>query len=134
MTTPLDLDQIEARAAAAPGGYWVPLHTRIWLPWTGPDDTGPVSAHDTGRYITVEDGDWHGTTAPPPGLWAFIAAARDDVPALCAEVRRLRAALASHGQPRPGEWACHRCGAAYFGTPPGDGLCPSGCQPAGGQR
>jgi hypothetical protein len=21
-------------------------------------------------------------------------------------------------------WACPRCGAAYFGTPPGDGLCP----------
>ena len=26
-----------------------------------------------------------------------------------------------------GQWACGQCGAAYFGTPPGDGLCP-GCQ------
>jgi len=26
----------------------------------------------------------------------------------------------------PGEWACQQCGAAYFGTPPGHGLCPTG--------
>jgi hypothetical protein len=24
----------------------------------------------------------------------------------------------------PGEWACTRCANAWFGTPPGDGLCP----------
>jgi NTP pyrophosphatase (non-canonical NTP hydrolase) len=29
--------------------------------------------------------------------------------------------------PRPGEWGCERCGAAFFGTPPGDGLCPACC-------
>ena len=23
------------------------------------------------------------------------------------------------------QWACHRCGAAYFGTPPEHGLCPA---------
>ena len=27
--------------------------------------------------------------------------------------------------PGPGEWGCQRCGAAYFGTPPEDGLCPA---------
>jgi hypothetical protein len=26
-----------------------------------------------------------------------------------------------------GQWACGRCGAAYFGTSPGDGRCP-GCR------
>ena len=26
-----------------------------------------------------------------------------------------------------GGWACERCGAAYFGTPPEDGRCP-GCR------
>jgi hypothetical protein len=26
--------------------------------------------------------------------------------------------------PGPGEWGCDQCGAAYFGTPPGGGLCP----------
>ncbi len=25
--------------------------------------------------------------------------------------------------PGPGEWGCNRCGAAFFGTPPDDGLC-----------
>jgi NTP pyrophosphatase (non-canonical NTP hydrolase) len=25
----------------------------------------------------------------------------------------------------PQEWACDRCGAGYFGTPPDDGLCPA---------
>jgi len=24
-----------------------------------------------------------------------------------------------------GEWGCERCGAAYLGTPPVDGLCPA---------
>ena len=27
--------------------------------------------------------------------------------------------------PGPGEWACERCGAAFFGAPPVDGLCPA---------
>ena len=26
--------------------------------------------------------------------------------------------------PGPGEWSCERCRAAFFGTPPEDGLCP----------
>ena len=29
--------------------------------------------------------------------------------------------------PGPAGWGCQRCGAAYFGTPPGDGRCP-GCR------
>jgi NTP pyrophosphatase (non-canonical NTP hydrolase) len=32
--------------------------------------------------------------------------------------------------PRPGEWACRQCGAAFFGTPPEDARCP-GCAAAG---
>ena len=34
--------------------------------------------------------------------------------------------------PGPGEWGCDRCGAAFFGAPPGDGLCPA-CRPAGAE-
>ena len=26
--------------------------------------------------------------------------------------------------PGPGEWGCEQCGAAFFGAPPEDGLCP----------
>ena len=28
-------------------------------------------------------------------------------------------------RPGPDEWACEQCGAACFGTPPEDGLCPA---------
>jgi hypothetical protein len=33
-------------------------------------------------------------------------------------------------EPGPGEWACTRCSAAWYGTPPESGTCPGGCQPA----
>ncbi len=129
-----DVEAIAARAAAAPDGYWVAMPDGIWIPWAAPDDTDPASAWDHGRYIGICDGDWHGTTEPPAALWAFLAAARDDVLTLAAEVRRLRAApgtaRATGAVPRPGEWGCLRCGAAWFGTPPDDGLCPA-CRAAG---
>jgi NTP pyrophosphatase (non-canonical NTP hydrolase) len=35
--------------------------------------------------------------------------------------------------PRPGEWDCKRCGEAWFGTPPEDGLCPA-CRAAEDDR
>jgi len=92
---PPDLAAIEARAAAAPGGYWVVLDRGVWIPWSAPDDAQSRSGWDTGRYLAVEDGDWHGSGEPPRALWEFIAAARQDVPALVAEVRRLRAELAA---------------------------------------
>ena len=129
-----DVEAIATRAAAAPDGYWVTMPDGLWIPWAAPDDTDLDSAWDHGRYIGIHDGDWHGTTGPPAALWAFLAAARDDVLTLAAEVRRLRAALtterATVAVPRPGEWDCPRCGAAWFGTPPYDGRCP-GCHPGG---
>ena len=36
-------------------------------------------------------------------------------------------------QPDGNQWACERCGAAYFSTPPDDGLCPA-CRPEGRTR
>ena len=117
-----DLDAIAARAAAAPGGYWVNMGDCIWVPWSALDDTEPFTAWDHGRYLAVQDNPWHGTTEPPGELWEFLAAARDDVLTLAAEVRRLRATLAATGT--TGQWACQRCADAWFGTPPDDGLCP----------
>jgi rubrerythrin len=35
--------------------------------------------------------------------------------------------------PGPGQWGCDQCGAAFFGTPPEDGLCPA-CRAADGAR
>lgn len=89
ISEPFDLEAIESRASAAPGGDWADLGGSIWIPWYAEDDeqAGPW---DTGRYIGVEPGDWHGTDQPPPALWEFLARSRDDVLALVAEVRRLR--------------------------------------------
>ena len=78
MTDELDLDAIEARAAVATSGLW----------WTGMHDgfsyvvEGPESdSHPVAQRLIRPDAE-------------FIAHARTDVPALLAEVRRLRAALA----------------------------------------
>lgn len=67
-----ELTAIEARAAAATAGPWVASH-RYNICWDvdGPDANGPDMM--------------------PKGDAQFIAAARVDVPALVAEVRRLRA-------------------------------------------
>lgn len=86
MTAPLDLDAIKARVdAATPGPWWawdrgVGWHIAIGEPtegtWGGPARLLPASERtDIGREADAE----------------FIAAARQDVPALIAEVERLRA-------------------------------------------
>ena len=67
----LDLDAIEARAHAATPGPWRPA---------GPDGDAVAQMGSARRIRSLEDA-------------AFIAAARTDVPALLAEVRRLRASL-----------------------------------------
>lgn len=92
VTVPLDVDAITARAQAAPGGYWVVVGDSVFIPWDAAGDAPQVSAWDHGRYLAVQDSDWYGTAEPPAELWAFLAAARDDVLTLAAEVRRQRAA------------------------------------------
>ena len=78
----LDLDAIEARVNAATDGPWEAYPDG--LVWTKVPRIGdPVSGS-----VLPEDAE-------------FIAAARTDVPALVAEVRRLRAVLANH-DPMPG--------------------------------
>ncbi len=73
-----ELDAIEARANAATPGPWLPsLDT--WPPrrLDGSPRLSEIT-HSLGMF---------------PGDMAFIAAARTDVPALIAEIRRLRALL-----------------------------------------
>lgn len=100
---PIDLDAITARAEAAPAGHWEAGTDCLQVPWCVPydpddfahtdDDTGDPWRR--GRWLAVREGDWHtGSPDPGPELWGFLAAARGDVLALAAEVRRLRAALA----------------------------------------
>ena len=85
--TPERLAEIEARANAATEGPWM---------------AGTVEGIDYGAVYGAPETDECGITAIPwlvddlsryPGTAEFIAAARTDVPALLAEVRRLQAAV-----------------------------------------
>jgi hypothetical protein len=91
---PLNVDAIAARAEAAPGGCWEAFPDTLWIPWSADaDDESDGHWSCSGRWLAVREGGWHtGSEDPPPELWAFLAAARDDVLSLAAEVRRLRAA------------------------------------------
>jgi hypothetical protein len=91
----IDADAIAASAEAAPGGSWEAFADTLWIPWSAPGDDEPGDGTwCNGRVIGVREGDWHtGSDNPPPELWTFLAAARGDVLALAAEVRRLRTAL-----------------------------------------
>ena len=93
---PLDVDAITARAEAAPGGNWEAFPHQLRIPWSAPADEDPIGTWGWGRYLTVQENEWHaGSEDPPPALWEFLAAARGDVLALAAEVMRLRAELAT---------------------------------------
>ena len=87
----LDIDAIEARVNAATKGPWhhrAPKdHPHEWV-------ASEVPAHNDPRYLPypidiLSDENYDTKSAD----CAFIAAARDDVPTLIAEVRRLRAML-----------------------------------------
>jgi hypothetical protein len=84
-TQSLDLDAIEARAEAATPGPWT---TDGWEIYQGTGDGAP----DLMRWVgeTCRADDYDGSRADA----AFIAHAREDVPAMAAEIRRLRAELA----------------------------------------
>ena len=83
--TALDLDAIEARANAATSGPWEVEAAAVVCDRYEDERPGVCGPHDVDWPLLAEDAE-------------FIAHARTDVPALVAEVRRLRAALAA---PRP---------------------------------
>lgn len=86
----LDLDAIEARANAATEGPWM-----VMPPLCGPDGQGVYQESSLGPVCEVGDPYPRGDNRPQESM-DFIAAARTDVPALVAEVRRLRGLLAGH--------------------------------------
>lgn len=78
-TEPLDLDAIEARANAATEGPWMRTYPHV------------IEGFEGNQYSVVVDDDPDETPGViRPEDSAFIAHAREDVPALLAEVRRLR--------------------------------------------
>ena len=86
----VDVDAIEARALAAPGGTWEAYPDKVRIPWTADEDET-----DDGRYLVFYEGDWHLREDVPEGLWPFLETARDDVLALVALARWLSGALAA---------------------------------------
>ena len=89
----IDLDAIEARANAATAGPWEPetyVHNGVdgktWFAM------GPSHLITTERLASPEREitDWDGEEMQACKDATFMAAARSDVPTLCAEVRRLR--------------------------------------------
>ena len=98
------------------------------------------SPADTARALAGISGDlWRGLPPKIDDALTVLAAVRaadatpdPDQPIPFTLTPKAHAAL---GDPAlsgaaPGEWGCGRCGAAYFATPPGDGLCP-GCRDHG---
>jgi hypothetical protein len=80
--TPLDTKAIRARADAATKGPWAHSEKELWACVATPTHLGQQVA-----AVAGSDPDLVRATA------SFIAAARTDVPALCDEVDRLRAAI-----------------------------------------
>jgi hypothetical protein len=91
----VDVDAIESRALAAPGGTWTAFPGQLHIPWSGPDDEEPIGTWGHGRYLTTMVNEWHDRPDLPPEAWAFLASARDDVLALTSLVRWLSEALAA---------------------------------------
>jgi hypothetical protein len=100
--------------------------------------TWPVpSPADTARALAGISGDIR--RGLPPKLdeaLIFLAAVRAGTtpdPGQPVPFTLTAKALALLDQVPEDQRACERCGAAWFGTPPDDGLCP-GCSLAGGAR
>lgn len=92
--------------------------------------TWPVpSPADTARALTGIDGDLRRGLPPKiDDTLIFLAAVRAADPDQPVPFTLTPKAHALLDQPPDDQWACERCGAAYFGTPPDDGLC-SACRP-----
>lgn len=92
-----DIDAIEARAARATKGPWYPYNRMTWPP--GDDMGGWEVSFDAEN----NDGLCEGFRSTMDGHnAAFIAAARTDVPNLCAEVRQLRVMVAAMKETKRG--------------------------------
>jgi hypothetical protein len=111
MTTPLDLDAIQARAdKATPGPWAVPGANVFRVIAIGPEPTGIVEYPEEHFYYGNDDLVYQRHQDPGADR-AFIAAARTDVPALVNELRALRAEVARlRAVGEPWAWAIAKKG------------------------
>ncbi len=90
MTAPVDLDAIEARAAAATPGPW--KHIASERGDRESERTHTVSQIERGGHLAIARvRSWD----QQPENATFIASARTDVPAMAREIRELRAEVAA---------------------------------------
>ena len=104
MTAPLDIDAIRARCNAATPGRWQKANDHI-VDVHGPDGGALIcDCEDLGSYeYSLSERDAEANAE-------FIAAARSDVPALLAEVERLRARVAElEDEAHPEAGVCADC-------------------------
>lgn len=95
----IDIDAIEARANAATPGPWESTHGITYDPDAGliEDREFMIMRADDDTAIASDVFD-PVIQKPSAANCEFIAAARQDVPALCAEVRELRALVTAHNE------------------------------------
>lgn len=101
----LDLEAIEARANAATEGPWEADNTEVMQHWSRPEPWQPIATNEVACMAYCYGGSARGIENEADA--EFIAHAREDVPALIAEVRRLRAAVESVLALHP--WRCQGC-------------------------
>ena len=100
--------------------------------WFTIGDTYNYRGEFASHSVTPAPDGWTDPREPSAELRSFLQSARLDVLTLAAEIRRLRTMCATDQAAALGGWSCVRCGAAWFGTAPDDGLCPDrapSCQP-----
>lgn len=88
----IDLATIKARCEAATPGPW--SFSNPTVPTTFGDRPAPRIDDSSGKPVLVEGADYDDYGYfPDDATWEFIAHAREDLPALAAEVERLRTGI-----------------------------------------
>jgi hypothetical protein len=85
-----DQELNEIRDALPPEGPWVNIGSSVNVPFRR-DTDAPPTGWDSGRYLTVEENEWHDDGDLPREVWEFIARSPRDVRALLAHIEALTA-------------------------------------------
>jgi hypothetical protein len=80
----VDITAITARVGAVPAGDWEAFPGALRVPYAGDGDLEPVDGMPwlSGRFLAVQENEWHDGTDLPGEVLEFLAHAADDVRAL----------------------------------------------------